>query len=207
MTLSFSSRARWTHLIAVLLAAAAIAAACGGDEAELAGYDRDPEPSVGHVTLPAVNRDGIDFAIKAEPNELLLVYFGFANCPDICPTTLADTRLAFAELGDRADDVNLAFITIDPDRDSPEVTTDYVEAFVEGSIALRTDDPDELLIAADAFGVTYQITENEAGEIEVGHTPGLYVVDDQGALVLTWPFGVPSTDVASDLNILLDRLQ
>lgn len=196
---------RRLRLVAVLVAAAIALAACGSSEATLAGYEREPEPGVGHITLPAVNRDNQDFAIRADPGELLLVYFGFASCPDICPTTLADTRLALAELGDRADDVNLALITIDPDRDTPQIVTDYVEAFIEGSIALRTDDPDALAIAADAFGVTYSVIENDEGEIEVGHTPNLFVVDDQGSLVLTWPFGVPATDVTSDLNVLLDR--
>ncbi len=203
-----------THLAAIGLAIALILSACGsGSDSEaadqgpvLAGYEREPEPTVGEVTLPAVNRSGEDFAIKADPGEMLIVYFGFANCPDICPTTLADTRLALADLGPRADDVNVAFITVDPERDTDQITTDYVEAFIEGSIALRTEDPQELLIAADAFGVTYQIVENDDGDIEVAHTPNLYVVDDQGAIILTWPFGVPATDIASDLNILLDRV-
>ena len=196
---------RHIRLTALVMAFAIIVATCGSDSTELAGYTRDPEPNVGHVSLPAVNRDNVDFNIRAEPNELLLVYFGFANCPDICPTTLADTRRALDELDGRAEAVNLALITIDPARDTPQIVSDYVEAFIDGSIALRTDDDDRLLEAADAFGVTYLVEENDAGEIEVGHTPNLFVVDDQGALVLTWPFGVPADDIASDLRFLLDQ--
>ena len=207
-------RDRLLRLVALVVVGSIAIAACGSDAAppagsdaaSLAGYERSPEPTVGHVSLPAVNRNNVDFAFHAESGQLLLVFFGFASCPDICPTTLADARLALAELGDRADDVNLAFVTIDPDRDTPQIATAYVEAFIEGSIALRSEDADELARTADAFGVTYSVIENDAGDVEVGHTPNLFVVDDRGALILTWPFGVPSPDMTSDLNILLDRL-
>jgi protein SCO1/2 len=182
-----------------------VASSCGSSEPTLAGYEREPEPTVGSLSLPAVNRDNADFAFRAEPEGLLIVYFGYASCPDVCPTTLSDTRLALAELGDRAASVEVAMVTIDPDRDSPPILSDYVETFIDGAIALRTDDPDALAIAADAFGVTYSVTTNDEGEIEVGHTPFLYVVDDQGAIILTWPFGTPADDLASDLKILLDR--
>ena len=148
---------------------------------------------------------GNEFTNESLKDQWSFVFFGYTHCPDVCPTTLADTDRALDELGERAADVNLALITIDPDRDTPEIVSDYVEAFIDGSIALRTDDDDKLLDAADAFGVTYSVVDNDAGEIEVGHTPNLFVVDDQGSLVLTWPFGVPSADITSDLNILLDR--
>ena len=196
-----------TRLAGLLLVALAlVASACGGSEsATLAGYEREPEPTVGSITLPAANRDTDAFAFMADPGELLLVNFGYTSCPDICPTTLADTRLAFADLGDRASEVNMAFVSIDPTVDSPEVLTNYVEAFLADGIALRTDDPTELLVAADAFGVTYQIATNAEGEREVGHTPNIYVIDDTGSIILTWPFGVPPADMTSDLNILLDR--
>jgi len=197
---------RITRLLVAALALLIFASACGaGAETTLAGYERNPEPAVGEFSLPAVNRDGEDFAFQADPGELLLVYFGFASCPDICPTTLADTRLAFSELGDRASSLDLAVATIDPERDSEEIISSYVEAFIPSGVALRTDDQVALFEAAAAFGVFYEIATNDDGEIEVGHTPNLFVVDDAGALVLTWPFGVTTDDMVSDLTILLDR--
>lgn len=183
-------------------------AAGSGDEGlTLAGYEREPEPIVGSISLPAANRDNAAFAFQADPDELLMVAFGFTSCPDICPTTLADMRLAFNQLGARSDEVDLAWVSIDPERDTAEATTNYVEAFVANGIALRTDDAEQLLIAADAFGVTFIIQENEAGDTEVAHTPNVFVVDDTGSIILTWPFGVPANDMASDLTILLDRYQ
>ena len=179
--------------------------ACGG-EATLAGIVRDPIPIIDSVTMPAANRPVDDFAFRADPDELLVVTFGFTSCPDICPTTLADLAMTFDDLGSRAEDVDLAWVSIDPERDDVAAATTYVEAFVPDGIALRTDDELELALAADAFSVTYIIQESEdGGEPEVAHTANIFVVDDEGNLVLTWPFGVPSADMTSDLNILLDR--
>jgi len=203
----------------VVVALALVVTACGGTadevagsaerdpETGLAGYQLDPESDVSSVTLPAVNRPTDAFALTAEPGKLLLTTFGFTNCPDICPTTLADMRLAFTNLGPRADDVDLAWISIDPERDTPEGTANYVEAFIDKGIALRTDDAEQLDFAKDAFGVTVLFQELEDGGVEVAHTANIYVIDENGAIILTWPFGISSVDMQSDLTILLDQLE
>lgn len=194
--------------LAVLCAALLALSACSGtQEAALTGYEREPEPTVGLITLPAANRDTDAFAFQADPGELLMVSFGYSSCPDVCPTTLLDAKVALAELGSRAEDVDYAFVSIDPERDSAEVLTNYVEAFLDNGIALRTDDNEDLLIAADAFGVFYQVGEDDNGDLEVAHTAHIFLVDDTGSIVLTWPFGTISEDIASDLNVFLDRLE
>lgn len=199
------------RLLAALAVVGVLLTACGGsdpvEEVTLAGYERTPEPTVGSISLPAVNRTTEDFSFIAEPGKLLMVNFGYSSCPDICPTTLADTRIAFNQLGARSSDVDFAFVSIDPERDTAEVLTNYVEAFLADGIAVRTDDQEALLIAADAFGVTYFVGENESGDLEVAHTPNIFLVDDSGSIILTWPFGVPAADIVSDLTILLDRQQ
>lgn len=210
-----TTRRSFTGAMVAVLAAIALVVACGSEPAEeaaLAGYERTPEPTVGSITLPAVNLDAAnldaaEFSFIAEPDHLLMVNFGFSSCPDVCPTTLADARIAFNLLGERSNEVDFAFVTVDPERDTAEVLTNYVEAFLDNGIALRTDDADELAIAADAFGVTYFVGENDEGEVEVAHTPNIYLVDDTGSIILTWPFGVPAADIVSDLTILLDRQQ
>lgn len=199
------------RLILMLAAFALLATACGGgsDEAAapvLAGYEREPDPSVGALSLPAVNRDNVDFSFRADPGELLMVYFAFTNCPDFCPTTLADTRIALNELGARAEDVDVAVITVDPDRDTAEIISSYVETFIPDGIALRTEDQNQLGEVAFSFGADYRIVESAEGEIEVGHTTNMFAVDDSGSLILTWPFGITTDDIVSDLTILLDRI-
>jgi len=200
--------------VVAFVAAMFLLGACGGsatEEAsagpELSGYSIQPEPVVSSVTMPAANRDTDAFEFKAEPGKLLMVNFGFTNCPDVCPTTLADTRIAFNQLGERADELDFAFISVDPTRDSAEILTNYVEAFLENGIALRTDDEDQLFAVADAFSVSYFIEENDAGQTEVAHTAHIYIVDESGSIILTVPFGTPPEALATDLQIMLDREQ
>ncbi|TVR27143.1 MAG: SCO family protein [Ilumatobacter sp.] len=179
-------------------------AACGGDPPrELAGFVREPGPTVDEVALPDLSRGGDEFAMRADPGELLVVYFGFTNCPDVCPTTLADLRAALRQM-DPADAarVQFAMVTVDPDRDSP-VLVDYAQTFVDDARALATDDPALLRAAADPFGVSYAIETDDDGNIEVGHTSQMFVVDDRGELALTWQFGIPAADIAADLEQLL----
>jgi protein SCO1/2 len=178
-------------------------ASCGGGDRELVGYTNDPAPQVDAVALPDVSQGGEPFTLRAQPGGLLVVYFGYTNCPDVCPTTMADLRAALRQLGDDADRVDAAMVTIDPDRDIP-VLADYVGSFIEGGHALATDVPDDLRAVANSFGVTYLVESNAAGEIDVVHSPYLYVVDDAGQLALTWQFGVAADDLAGDLEQLLE---
>jgi protein SCO1/2 len=187
---------------AVLLAA--LLTACGSGSAELAGYVREPLPDVGSVVLPDVSRDGEPFPMRADPGEVLIIYFGYTSCPDICPASMADVRTALGDLGDLADRVAVAMVTVDPDRDTPGVLTGYVQSFVPGSHALRSEEDPPLRMAADLFGASYDVTVADDGTVEVGHTASLYAVDDQGMLRVTWPFGTPADDLASDLRILLE---
>jgi protein SCO1/2 len=184
------------------------AVACGDDDAAsgtLAGYVREPTPVVSELSLPDVTNGGEPLAFRAPEGEFLLVYFGYTSCPDVCPTTLSDVRTALEDLGEEdAATVDLAMATVDPDRDVDEVIGGYVQSFVPGAHGLRTTDDAELRAAADAFGVEYRVDTNAEGEVEVVHSGSLYVVDDQGQLMLTWPFGTPVDDLVNDLRLLLE---
>lgn len=192
-------------LVAVLLVAAGCTAtSTTSSSGAVAGAERIPPPEVGGVSLPVAGT-GEDFPFVAPDDGLLLVYFGFTHCPDICPTTLADTAIALGDLGEDAARVELAMVTVDPDRDTDAVLEGYVQSFVDDAVALRTDDAAELQMAANAFGASYLIVDGPDGEPEVGHSTSLYAVDDEGTLALTWSFGTPADDIAEDLRVLLDR--
>lgn len=196
---------RTTTSVIVAAGLSALAACGGGDDvAELTGYTREPAPQVDTVALPDVSRGGEPFDFRADEDGVLLVFFGFTNCPDICPTTMADTRGALGDLGDDAGRVDVAMVTVDPDRDT-DVLTDYVQGFVDDAHAIATDDPAALRQAADSFGVSYEVATSPSGEVEVGHSGYLFAVDDAGALRLTWPVGVSRDDLAADLEVLLDE--
>lgn len=175
--------------------------ACGSTE--LLGFVRTPLPDVGDQTLPDASNGGVAFEMKAAEEGLLLVYFGYTNCPDVCPTSLADIRQALEKLGNKADRVDLAMATVDPDRDTDEVVTGYVQTFVADAHGLRTEDDAELRSVADAFGADYGVTVDEEGQVEVSHTAHIYVVDADGMLRVTWPFGMESEDMARDMKTLL----
>ena len=198
-----------TLLTAVAAVAVLATAACGGgDEHELVGLTRDPEPQVDGTPLPDVADGGAPFTIKAPTGGLLIVYFGYTNCPDVCPTTLSDVKVALADLGDDASRVATAMITVDPERDTA-VLADYVRSFVPDAHALATDDEAALQAVAGPFGVSYQVTTSPTGEVQVAHSSYLFVVDDAGKLVLTWPVTADAEtttsakDLAADMELLL----
>jgi protein SCO1/2 len=198
-------RPRPRHAVAVVVLALLLAA-CGSAPAAPSGIVRDPPPDVGEVSLPDASAGGAPFVIKPAPGRLLLVYFGFTSCPDVCPTTLADVRRALQDLEpELAARVELAMITVDPGRDDGERLTAYAHTFVPGAHALRTDDPAQLAAAAEAFGASYEVTTNEGGQVEVGHTAFLYAVDAAGHIRITWPFGIRHGDIENDLRYLFDQ--
>ncbi|MCJ7725276.1 MAG: SCO family protein [Acidimicrobiia bacterium] len=182
-----------------------LAAACSSGPAELAGYVRTPAPNSADISLPDATAGGAPFFLRAPDGELLLVYFGYTACPDVCPTTLADIRTALADLGDGAASIELAMITVDPDRDTGEILAGYVQSFVPAAHGLRTDDDAVLSDAAFVLGAAYEVDVTDEGVVEVLHTAHIYVIDDTGALLVTWPFGIEPGDMTSDLRILLDR--
>ena len=95
------------------------------------------------------------------------MYFGFTNCPDVCPTTMTDLRTALDGMGDDADRVDVAMVTVDPARDT-DVLTGYVQSYVDDAHAVATDDDADLRRVAESFGVAYEVMTAPDGTIEVG---------------------------------------
>ena len=195
--------------VAVLVASLALVACGGGSDApsSLQGVVRKPALQVASVTLPDESplAAGAPFAMKAPKGGLLLAYFGYTNCPDVCPTTLSDIGRALRELpaGER-EKVEVAFATVDPDRDSGAILSSYLDHFVDGGHALRTTDATQLQAAEDAFGViAKKVPEGSSYSME--HTAITFVIDDTGKVVVEWPFGTDSSVMADDMKLLLSR--
>jgi protein SCO1 len=191
--------------VALMALVAALALPACGDSggAPLKGVVRAPLPEVGALTLPDVAAGGAEVPFRADDGGILVVYFGFTSCPDVCPTTMADLREALRSLGEDAERVSVALVTVDPGRDSDEVLTDYVEYFAPGGHALRTDDDARLRDVAAGFGASYTVATVD-GAIEVAHTGHLYAVDEAGRLLVTWLFGTSPEDLRADLVRLLE---
>ena len=133
--------------------------------------------------------------------KVLVLFFGFTRCPDICPTTLAEVAGAVKALGPDAQGVQVLFITLDPERDTGKVLADYVHAFDPRFIALRGDAAATQSVAKD-FKIYYE--KRKQGETyTIDHSAQLYVMDAQGRLRLLVKHDRIGQDLASDLRTLL----
>ena len=195
------------------VASGAIGVACGGeqDERTLTGIVRDDPLRSDGITVTDVTDSGAypaeadTFELVARPESLLVVYFGFTNCPDICPTSLAELRAALQRLGDDAERVDLAMITVDPERDTAEVLNGYVGSFVDRYHVLRPSSPEELETVENAFLASSSVTKTADGRVEVSHTATTYVVDENGVVQVELPFGHGVDNLVNDLQVLLDE--
>jgi protein SCO1/2 len=135
--------------------------------------------------------------------KLVVVFFGFAQCPDVCPSTLADLAQVKKRLGADGDRMQVIFITVDPERDSPQVLASYVPAFDPSFIGL-TGSPEEIAAAAREFKVFFQ---KVAGKTEtsytIDHTAGAYVFDREGRVRLFIRHGTAAEAITADLPGLL----
>lgn len=204
-------------LLPILIGVIAVTSACGSasksssskseQPTKLQGIVKSPAPEVGTLSLPNASDGDQEFPFTAPPGQIMLVYFGYTSCPDICPGTLAGVKLALRRLGPDADKVTIAMATVDPERDTGPVLVDYLANFFKQkpAQALRTDDPQRLQTVADGFGVQYEVVKDANGKVEVGHTALVFAVDDQGRIVDAWPFGMDDQAITDDLRILLSR--
>ena len=137
-----------------------------------------------------------DFRGKA-----VVVFFGFTHCPDVCPTTLADMAGVMKKLGPDAERVQMLFITVDPERDTPQDVAKYVQAFDPRFIALRGDPASTQRTAKD-FKIFYE-KRKEGDTYTVDHSAQSYVFDPQGRLRLLVRPQAIATDLPDDLRTLL----
>jgi len=135
--------------------------------------------------------------------KVVVLFFGFTHCPDVCPTTLAEFNAALQQLGDAAKRVQVLFVTVDPERDTPEVLGAYVTAFNTDFLGL-TGTPEQIAKVAREFKVIYQKAEgSQPGSYSVDHSAGTFVFDEQGRLRLYASYGLGSEAIAKDIGRLL----
>jgi protein SCO1 len=137
---------------------------------------------------------------------LVLLYFGYTSCPDVCPTSLAKLKVTLAELSDeeRAQ-VQVIFVSVDPDRDTPERLEKYAHAFGADFIG-ASGTRSEIDLIAESLGVRYKINPPDAdGNYSVDHSSLVYVIDRQGYLVMNWGHDLQPDEIRSDLRYLLQH--
>lgn len=136
-------------------------------------------------------------------DKVVVLYFGYTFCPDVCPTTLTDMKQVMQLLGKKADDVQFIMVSVDPERDTPEKLAEYVTYFDPRFVGL-TGTPEEVLAAATPYGVIFEKHEGTAATgYLVDHTATLSIIDKDGRLRLLFPFDAEPKDVAEDLKQLV----
>jgi protein SCO1/2 len=137
--------------------------------------------------------------------KVTVLFFGFTNCMDVCPATLAKLSEALTKLGGQASQVRVVFISVDYKRDTPQITSAYAAKFRPDFIGL-TGSLAEIDAVTKAYGIYYKLGEPDAsGNYEVEHTATLMVLDRQGQLVMTWSPDQQPDEIASDLGVLVKK--
>jgi len=196
---------------ALLLAAAAAAVALG-----VCGCDKLFAPAKGPFTgidvtggemggeLRLTDHNGSPRTLADFRGKVVLVVFGFTQCPDVCPTTLADLASTMKLLGDRAREVQVLFVTVDPKRDTPELLRQYVTAFHPEFLALHGDAAATSKATRDFKVYAQEQPGKTAGSYTVNHSVQVFVMDRAGKARLLLPPNTPPAAMAGDLKVLLN---
>lgn len=137
--------------------------------------------------------------------KIVVTFFGFTQCPDVCPTSMTTMAEVKRLLGDQGERLQVLFITVDPERDTQGLLKEYMASFDPGFIALRPD-PDELKDVAAAFKIYYKkVPGSTPTSYTMDHSAGKYIFDTQGRVRLFSAYGTDAATIASDIQILLTK--
>ena len=139
--------------------------------------------------------------------KVLLVFFGFTHCPDVCPNTLSTIQTVLGQLGEQANQVQTLFITVDPKRDTPEILNNYLKYFGNNFIGL-TGTSQEIDNVIKQFRGFYSYEGNVAtGQYTVDHTSNLYIINPVGEVTNIIPHGLPPKAITPVIEKLLNEIK
>jgi protein SCO1 len=159
----------------------------------LRGAIIDPPWAAPEISLQ--NQNGKPFSLTDQRGKVVLLYFGYVNCPDECPLTMAHVKLARESLGDRAQDVQVIMVSTDPVRDTPQALKTFMEHFDPSFLGLTGPVPDLQKTWQD-----YGVTVEDGGKT---HSTYLYVIDPAGNIRETFLPDTEPQEIAADLKLLL----
>ena len=190
------------RLAAALACLALLAGGCeSGSRTPFKSIDVTGAPMGGELRLNDFNgraRSLADFRGK-----VVLVNFGYTQCPDVCPTTLADLASAMKKLGADASQVQVLFVTVDPKRDKPELLREYLPAFDPSFLGLYGDPAATQKVLRDFKIYAQERPGKTPGTYTVDHAAQTFAFDRQGKLRLVMGYGMAPEAIASDVRILL----
>lgn len=179
----------------------------------LAGCSEQAKPGFSAIDLTGADY-AQDFALKdvdGQPRSLqdyrgkiVVMFFGYTQCPDVCPTSLSELVAVKQMLGADGEKLQVLFVTVDPERDRPEMLKAYMANFDPSFVALRADTSEQLAALAKDYKVYYKKVEGKTPtSYTMDHSAGTYVYDTQGRLRLYSRYGSGPQALAADLKLLL----
>jgi protein SCO1/2 len=135
----------------------------------------------------------------------VLVFFGYTSCPDVCPTTLKDLAGILKELGNQADKVQVLFISVDPEKDTPKRLSGFIKQFDSRILGLSGSLQD-IQLTAKEYGIFFEKKPfGTEGGYSVDHTATLMLLDPNGGLRVAYPYGTSYQEIAADIRYLLSQ--
>lgn len=185
----------WIAILALL--------GCGNPEPPFKARPIADKPLATNFTF--TDQFGATRSLSDFRGKVVSLFFGFTHCPDICPTHLFRQAEVMQQLGPRADRVVVLFVTLDPERDSPDALKAYMSAFDPRFIALSSS-PEETAKLAKLYKIFWQKTPLPGSALvyTIDHTTNSFLIDSQGRVRLVVPHEMPAIDVTRDVNLLLD---
>jgi len=170
---------------------------------KLHGTDLRKEDIGGDFTL--TDGDGKPFNLSDLKGKVVVLSFGYTNCPDVCPTELLTQNDVLKQLGDQAKDVKVAFVSVDPERDTPEVIGKYAKQFNPDFIGLTATGDQSLPVIKQQYRVvSAKVNQGaDSNTYLVDHTAGAYLVDKNGDVAVFEPYGSEPAAIAADIKTLL----
>lgn len=195
---------RLSALALLLTVSAAMMSGCFDKKPSFVSIDITGADYARDFRLP--DADGRERSVKDFAGKVVVVFFGYAQCPDVCPTTmneLAEIRKLLGKDGDRLQGI---FVTVDPQRDTPEVLKAYLGNFDPSFIALRPSSPEQLAALAKDFKMYYKRVDGRTEtSYTMDHSAGSYVYDTKGQLRLFTRYGMGIKPLAGDIQQLLQQ--
>lgn len=176
-------------------------AACDASKLPSPFHASDVTGKFAQATFHLTDQNGQARTLSDFHEKVVVLFFGYTHCPDVCPTTLADLADVMRLLNKDADKVQVLFVTLDPERDKPEMLAKYVSLFNSSFLALYGD-AKATEQAAQAFKVIYQKQPTSSG-YSLDHSAGSFLIDPKGRVRLLAPYAQPGTLMVEDIRLLL----
>ena len=155
------------------------------------------------LSLP--DQDGRTRSLADFKGKVVVVFFGYTQCPDVCPTSMSELAEVKRSLGADGDKLQGIFVTVDPERDTPEMLKGYMASFDPSFIALRGT-PEQLVAVAKDFKIYFKRVDGQTPtSYTMDHSAGSYVYDTKGRLRVYHRYGAGAQSLAADVRALLDE--